>query len=207
MGSNNTRGLSPRQKMINLMYIVLTAMLALNVSSDVLEGFKQVENGLSRSNDNVSERNDVLYRQLESFNEQNPDKGGIWYDKASEVRRATALLYGHIDSLKQMIAVEADGKDADASNILNQDNLEVASVIMLNPANRRGRELRQRVDTYREYIARLMTDSVKRANIQAALSTTAVSKSGNVLPQPWEESLFDNKPVGCRCHAPYQAAE
>ena len=41
MGANNTR-LSPRQKMINLMYIVLTAMLALNVSSDVLDGFTQV---------------------------------------------------------------------------------------------------------------------------------------------------------------------
>ena len=34
--------MSPRQKMINLMYIVLTAMLALNVSSDVLNGFTQV---------------------------------------------------------------------------------------------------------------------------------------------------------------------
>ena len=42
MASNNNR-LTPRQKMINLMYIVLTAMLALNVSSDVLNGFKQVE--------------------------------------------------------------------------------------------------------------------------------------------------------------------
>ena len=47
MGANNTR-LTPRQKMINLMYIVLTAMLALNVSSDVLDGFTQVEDGLSR---------------------------------------------------------------------------------------------------------------------------------------------------------------
>ena len=45
MASNNNR-LTPRQKMINLMYIVLTAMLALNVSSDVLNGFKQVEDGL-----------------------------------------------------------------------------------------------------------------------------------------------------------------
>ena len=55
MGSNNTR-LSPRQKMINLMYIVLTAMLALNVSSDVLNGFTQVEEGLKRTNTNVEER-------------------------------------------------------------------------------------------------------------------------------------------------------
>ena len=48
--------LSPRQKMINLMYIVLTAMLALNVSSDVLDGFVQVEDGLARTNANIGRR-------------------------------------------------------------------------------------------------------------------------------------------------------
>ena len=48
MGSNgNVTRMSPRQKMINLMYIVLTAMLALNVSSDVLNGFSLVEDGLT----------------------------------------------------------------------------------------------------------------------------------------------------------------
>ena len=59
MAANNNR-LSPRQKMINLMYIVLTAMLALNVSSDVLNGFTQVESGLTRTNENVEQRNASL---------------------------------------------------------------------------------------------------------------------------------------------------
>ncbi len=59
--------LSPRQKMINLMYIVLTAMLALNVSSDVLDGFVQVEDGLARTNATVGRRNDAIYSQLETF--------------------------------------------------------------------------------------------------------------------------------------------
>ena len=81
MSSNNTR-LTPRQKMINLMYIVLTAMLALNVSSDVLNGFTQVEEGLKRTNSNVEERNANLLHTLEAFAEQNTDKGARWYDKA-----------------------------------------------------------------------------------------------------------------------------
>ena len=53
--------------MINLMYIVLTAMLALNVSSDVLDGFVQVEDGLARTNSTVGRRNDAVYSSLESF--------------------------------------------------------------------------------------------------------------------------------------------
>ena len=76
MGANNNR-LSPRQKMINLMYIVLTAMLALNVSSDVLDGFTQVHDGLKRSNSNVGQRNDAIYAQLEAANELNPDRKSV----------------------------------------------------------------------------------------------------------------------------------
>ena len=195
MGSNNTRGLSPRQKMINLMYIVLTAMLALNVSSDVLEGFGQVEEGLSRSNSNVAQRNDVLFRRLEAFNEQNPGKGGIWYDKASEVRRATERVYQLIDTLKTAIAVEADGDDADLANLKNQDDLESASVVMLAPGNQRGVKLRRTIDSYRDYIAGLMTDTVKRANIVRALSTAPVAQRGTVVTEPWENAMFESKPV------------
>lgn len=195
MGSNNTRGLSPRQKMINLMYIVLTAMLALNVSSDVLEGFSQVEEGLSRSNKNISERNEVLYRRLEAFNEQNPGKGGVWYDKATDVRRTTERLYQLIDSLKLAIAVRADGKEADVKNILNQDDLEAASVVMLGAVSPQGAHLKKEVQGYSDYIASFMTDSVKSDNIRKALSTADVTRKGTVIPVSWEEAMFDSKPV------------
>ena len=55
-GGNNVARMSPRQRMINLMYIVLTAMLALNVSSDVLNGFSQVQEGLHSTNLNQHKR-------------------------------------------------------------------------------------------------------------------------------------------------------
>ena len=65
VGKNQSVGrMSPRQKMINLMYIVLTAMLALNVSSDVLNGFSQVEDGLTRSNRTITARNQALFAEL-----------------------------------------------------------------------------------------------------------------------------------------------
>ena len=55
--SLNTNPDSPRQKMINLMYIVLMAMLALNVSSDVLNGFSLVDESLSRTTANFTVQN------------------------------------------------------------------------------------------------------------------------------------------------------
>ena len=107
-------------------------MLALNVSSDVLNGFTQVEEGLTRTNNNVEERNAAILHTLEAFAQQNPDKGQHWFDKATEVRRVTDGVYNHIDSLKQLIVKEADGSDGDVTNILNRDNLEAASYVMLS---------------------------------------------------------------------------
>ena len=194
MGSNNTR-LSPRQKMINLMYIVLTAMLALNVSSDVLNGFTQVEEGLKRTNTNVEERNAGILASLEAFAAQNPDKGRRWYDKATEVRRVTDGIYNRIDSLKRLIVIEADGSDADVDNIQNRDNLEAASVVMLVGAKSRGAALRRDLDAYRTYITSLVTDTVKRMSLEKTLSTAPVLRKGTLGKQRWEESKFDNQPV------------
>ena len=52
---------SPRQKMINLMYVLLMAMLAMNVSSDVLNGFTLVDESLTRSTENAGQQNNMLY--------------------------------------------------------------------------------------------------------------------------------------------------
>ena len=194
MGSNSTR-LTPRQKMINLMYIVLTAMLALNVSSDVLDGFVQVHDGLTRSNDNVARRNETIYRALESFAAQNPGKGAQWLDKATQVRLATDSVIQLVDSLKLQIVRKADGNDADPENILNRDDLEAAAVVMLAPGNPRGRALRQRIDSYREYISAFLPDSIRRANIAAVLSTDPILRKGTLTPQTWEEAKFDQQPV------------
>ncbi|HIS10199.1 MAG TPA: gliding motility protein GldM, partial [Candidatus Avibacteroides excrementipullorum] len=64
---------SPRQKMINLMYIVLLAMLALNVSSDVLNGFSLVDESLNRSKKNSTIQNNSIYEELDYFMEKNPE--------------------------------------------------------------------------------------------------------------------------------------
>ena len=194
MGANNTR-LSPRQKMINLMYIVLTAMLALNVSSDVLDGFTQVHDGLKRSNTNVEARNSGIYGRLEAFAEQNPDKGRPWLEKAREVRDSTAALYAYVDTLKYAIVRKADGDKGDPDNILNRDDLESAAVIMLSPRNSRGEQLRHRIGSYRRYMASFLPDSAKRATVMEALSTDSVTRRGTFAPQLWEESRFDQQPV------------
>lgn len=194
MAGSNQR-LTPRQRMINLMYIVLTAMLALNVSSDVLDGFMQVEDGLARTNEHVARRNNAIYAQLEAFTAQNPEKGGVWLEKGKEVRMFADRMFTLVDSLKLAIAVAADGKNADLNDIQRRDDLESAAVVMLNPSTRRGEKLRGSIDAYRSFITSLVTDSAKRASIDDALSTAPFQRKGLATPQSWEEAKFENQPV------------
>lgn len=193
--SESITKLSPRQRMINLMYIVLTAMLALNVSSDVLDGFTQVEDGLARTNANVGLRNDAIYSQLESFATQNPEKGSSWLDKASEVRIKSAELFTFIDSLKVAIVKEADGEDGTPDAINRKDDVEAAAVVMLAPGDNLGRKLHNAIDSYREFVVAMVPDSTKRASIGEALSTQPFKRPGTVTAQRWEEAKFENQPV------------
>ena len=68
------RPVSPRQKMINLMYVVLMAMLALNVSSEVLNGFSIVEDSLNRTTKGSIKENQIVYDDLEMQMRLNPTK-------------------------------------------------------------------------------------------------------------------------------------
>lgn len=194
-GGSNIARMSPRQRMINLMYIVLTAMLALNVSSDVLNGFSQVQEALQRTTGNISARNEVQFQYLTDLYEKNPAKTGPWYKKGVDVRKQSNSLYALIDSLKFEIVRNADGKEADVNNIVNKDNLEASSVVMLNPTTMKGTMLRKRVDAYREFILKMIPDSAKRTAVAQMLSTTVKQKPGTVGTTTWEQVKFDNVPV------------
>lgn len=194
MAQSNTR-LSPRQKMINLMYIVLTAMLALNVSSDVLDGFKEVEDGLARTNETASDRNSSIYSAISAMTLQNPEKGTPWLTKATAVRNESQRLYDEIDSLKYLIVRKSDGEEGDPHNIVNLDDLESAATVMLNPASRLGEKLRLELDTYSDFVTGMISDTAVVRNIKASLSTTPVKKPGISLPVSWETAKFEGQPV------------
>ena len=193
-GSNNVARMSPRQRMINLMYIVLTAMLALNVSSDVLNGFAQVQEGIHRTNLNMSARNQVQFEYLEGIYRQNPEKAGVWYSHGVELRKNAAQVYDEIEQLKTMIAKAADGENGDYRNLVNNDNLDAASIVMLDPTSNRGRKLREDVEKYRDYVVSLIPDEQKRKSVLETLNTKVTAPKGTVGPYSWEQKMFDNMP-------------
>ena len=194
-GSNNVARMSPRQRMINLMYIVLTAMLALNVSSDVLNGFRQVQQGLQTTTENLTARNEAQFRYLEQLHRENPEMVGPWLEKGTDLRRRTSTLYTEIENIKIAIARNADGPQGDYHHLINEDNLNSSTDVLLNPMNNRGKKLRESIDAYRKYVLTLITDPEKRKAFERMLSTTVKAAPGTIGATTWEQVNFENMPA------------
>ena len=142
--------------MINLMYVLLMAMLAMNVSSDVLNGFTMVDESLARSTENAGIQNTTLYSSLGEMMAKNPEKVREWFERANSVKAKSDSLYNLADRLKQSIAFEADGKEADHTNLKNREDLEASTFVMLT-GNNEGEKLYNAINEYRDFMAELVT--------------------------------------------------
>src|SRR4051812_11289922 len=95
----------PRQKMINLMYLVLTALLALNVSSEILNAFKIVDNSLRATNSTINHSTETILNSLDDKRKEGAtaEKANIWYPKAVQVQQISAGTFNYISALRDTI--------------------------------------------------------------------------------------------------------
>ena len=180
--------------MINLMYVVLMAMLALNVSSDVLNGFSLVDASLNRSTANATATNQAIYEAFDEQLKANPKKVKEWYDKAQYVKQMSDSLYNFAEELKELIVRKSDGKDGDVQNIRNREDLEAATSVMLAPGTGRGEMLYKSINSYRDRIIQMVTDSAQRRIIASNLNTE-VPQNVRTLGKNWQEYMFESMPT------------
>lgn len=180
--------------MINLMYVVLMAMLALNVSSDVLKGFTLVADKLDLSTQNAIQTNEVIYKDFEEQMKKNPTKVKQWYDRAQYVRQMSDSLYNLAEELKVAIVRKSDGKEGDVHNIKNQEDLEAATSVMLAPRKGRGRELYEAINSFRDRITQMVTNKAQRRIIESNLNTEVPQKA-KLEGKNWQEYMFESMPT------------
>lgn len=187
MASNG--GNANRQKMINLMYIVFIAMMALNVSSDVLEGFAKVERGLRHSIASTEEQNQALQGAMAEAYRQNPAKTEQWYARSSRLGQSADQLFDYIQSLKQQIAVQTDGEGALVDSLRRRDYLGASDEVMLDPLSHRGRTLRDSIDSFLRLAQELLPQEVDTERLLRLLANPARTSA-----QSWEEANFAGMP-------------
>ncbi|WP_297172938.1 gliding motility protein GldM [uncultured Porphyromonas sp.] len=185
-GSSGNRN---RQKMINLMYLVFIAMVALNVSSEVLSGFVLVERSLTHTIEGAQQSNDNIMKGLSTAYAKNPSKAEPWYRKGLALTAYADSLYNEIDQLRLLIAQEADGKDANPNDVARKDDMNAPTTVMLNPLTRRGAKLRESIDAFRTYTTQMVRSDSRREHISEMLSTEG---AGGLS---WEQQIFENIPT------------
>lgn len=206
---------TPRQRMINMMYIVLTAMLALNVAAEVLEAFKVVDASLIQTLSAIDQKNSQVYNAFELQYLENPTKVEDWKQKADQVRKKTNDLIHNIWQLKEELVVGSGSSLVDAENkiksddfffvtekgdtlkIKKEDDLNAPSEMMIT--QKRAEKLKSEIIGFKEYLIGLVgeNDSQLKDNINQELDTSdpPINLGEGGEKKTWEIQHFLDKPL------------
>ncbi|MBT9187489.1 gliding motility protein GldM [Zobellia russellii] len=152
---------TPRQKMINLMYLIFIAMLALNMSKEVLAAFGIMNEKMEASNAKTTESNLAFLSGLETKASEDSEKYGKLYKDAQKIKQMSQEYYDYLEGLKQgMTEGLEDAKDyarMDNSDFLDQkffqgDNLSEG-----------GKEFMSRINDYRTQVSAIVPKDLKES--------------------------------------------
>ncbi|MDX9929274.1 MAG: gliding motility protein GldM [Bacteroidales bacterium] len=196
---------TPRQKMIGMMYLVLTAMLALNVSKEAVEAFKKVDEGLTKTVANYIKKNAGTYMEFDRAAAENPTKAGPYRDKAFELKERADEVFNYIHDLKVEIIQTAEGTDTEAivDNVIDihsvkkiDENNVPSEILIGSDQNGKANNLKALLIEYREFLL----ETIGGRNITAEESirnslNTDDPKNLEGATERWENANFQALPL------------
>jgi len=133
-----------RQQMINMMYLVLTAMLALNVSAEILNAFKTINKSLENSKVTADTNLKTTYNAFAAKKAKEPSNTAVTAneDKTRQSQSITDKLLASIAKLKQDIITKAGGPDKDdpAGIMMRKDDMDVSTGYLVEGTNGKNGE-------------------------------------------------------------------
>ena len=184
----------PRQKMINIMYLVLTALLALNVSSEILNAFKTVNRSLENTNITVNNSTSTIMKSLldKTTTEETKIRALEWYPKAQQTVSISKTLFDYIGTLKSKILTEAGGSLTDPNKTFKEDNLEIVTRLMVKEGE--GKKLFAALQKYKTDI--LGIDSSIKTEFEKSLNIDLSNPPGrDGKTKEWDYAYFNMVPT------------
>jgi gliding motility-associated protein GldM len=188
-----------RQKMINMMYLVLTALLALNVSAEILKAFHLVETKMDRTGNNLSVKNEGAVGKIAKYNQDlpNDEMGKQALQKALLLQSISKEGVIYFQSLKEELINKAGGRNPSAqfplgdptSELLNPDNTEIHAYLLLTEG--RGTEVKNKINELRERMLAVLSDANQKALVRSELYIEEPKVAGFT----WESQMFENVPL------------
>ena len=190
----------PRQKMINMMYLVLTALLALNVSAEILNAFKTVDRSLMIASGVAEQKNEEIFKSFKAKLEDptSREKAAIWEPKAQQARKISDELYNYIEGLKLELKKESDLKTVDGKEEFKEDDLDAATRLLVQQAPEgkgKGKELFEKLKAYKEQLLAIDADMKKEIEVGLPLDLTIPPTSSEAGNSDWSYAYFHMTPT------------
>jgi gliding motility-associated protein GldM len=183
----------PRQLMINIMYLVLTALLALNVSAEILNAFKTVEKGIKNSTNAVDAKNGLVYNSLTAAAKKDGREESLaLITRADEARKYREEFVEYIHGWKERMIEESGGKKMDHGHEVLVGKKDVETTTNIFVAKGGGAEIEAKINEYREKFLNLLDEDDRAA---LADKMTLVAEKPEDPTMDWATSKFRKVPV------------
>lgn len=193
---------TPRQKMIGLMYLVLMALLAMNVSKDVLNAFETVNNSLIQTEINSAIQNDLIYTEIANSYAIDPKKSKIALEQSKTIKSETETILNTINTMQAELISEAEGltiEQADTihtSFLTQKDNYDIPTHFMLGAnedgTNCKSEDLLNHIGNYKSALLSLFSKETQE-NLNLGLDLKG-GKEGD-LNLNWQVYTFYHTPL------------
>jgi len=190
----------PRQKMINMMYLVLTALLALNVSAEILNAFKTVDRSLMIASGVAEQKNEEIFKSFKAKLEDptSREKAAIWEPKAQQARKISDELYNYIEGLKQELKKESGLKTVEGKEEYKEDDLDAGTRLLVQQAPEgkgKGKELFEKLKAYKEQLLSIDPEMKKEIEVGLPLDLTIPPTSSEAGKNDWAYAYFHMTPT------------
>lgn len=194
--------LSPRQKMIGMMYLVLTALLALNVSKEILDAFVTINTGLESTGRSFDADIAALYARFDEKKSIDPVRVSANWEKAQQAKKMSAEMNQYIDILKKRIVRETEGfvnheeDTARLKYIESKDNYDISTNILCGQSedgsDGEARVLRNKLNEYEKNLLALLPENTAK---QMHLSIDTEDPNDGGETKTWEMRNFYHAPL------------
>lgn len=185
---------TPRQRMINILYLVLLGLIALNVPDNLLDAFKKITDSLTNSSKNVESGISQTITTFEktSLKDQH-DRALPWYNKALKAKEYADKLNDDVEQIKQLLITNTGGIDEKSQDYKGRDNMDVSFNKLI--ANGKATELKKEIVATRENLLNLL-DPKDRDGMDLSLSADD-PKNPKEGKDTWELANFsEGVPMG-----------
>jgi len=186
----------PRQIMINLMYLVLTALLALNVSNEILNAFKTLSSSIDKSNLSIEQKTDEVYAAIKE-NEKQPgqaEKVRPFRERADEVVKRSDELVAYLKNWKRRIVMEAGGYSEHDSTVPDKmDNIDATTLLLVE---KKGADsLKNKILELRQFLLEQVKSDSGAMSKTMPLNVTAAVKNDHNPTADWGIENFEHMPA------------